>query len=331
MPILKNNATSTLAASITAIDTQIVLQPGSGELFPNPVGDWFPVTLLKSTGVNEVVRCTSRSGDVLTVERAQEGTQARTFAIGDRAELRFTASCYNELATMVGESGLPPGFGPVPWSLAHEPLGWIFADGRTLLDTTPYQALRSAYIAAGNPHGEDGAGNPKIPDCRGRAIAGIDDATGRLTGGTLGATLGSQSHTLTEAQMPAHGHDGSSSTAGDHAHTASSGAAGAHGHSGSTNSAGSHTHTIPIDTQVLGYGSFKGVNSDSYSQSATSTSGAGAHSHSVSINSVGDHSHSVTVNSAAGHSHTVSVGSTGGGEAHNNVQPTLITNMIIKT
>ena len=59
-----------------------------------------------------------------------------------------------------------------------------------------------------------------LPDARGRAIAGLDDmgnsAAGRLTATyfgatatTLGAVGGSESHTLTLAQSPAHDHGGS--------------------------------------------------------------------------------------------------------------------------
>lgn len=97
MPLLANNAASTLAASIGATDTSISLQSGTGVMFPVPKnGDWFPLTLINPAGVQEIVRCTSRNGDVLEVLRGQEGTSGKAFNAGDRAELRLTAGVVNE-------------------------------------------------------------------------------------------------------------------------------------------------------------------------------------------------------------------------------------------
>lgn len=91
MPLIANNAVSILAASIGADDTTISLASGTGGKFPNPSGDWFPLTLIKPNGESEIVHCTGRNGDVLTIIRAREGTSGKAFASGDRAELRLTA------------------------------------------------------------------------------------------------------------------------------------------------------------------------------------------------------------------------------------------------
>ena len=89
--LLTNNGVSLLASSIAAGATSITVQVGEGARFPSPSGgDWFPVTLLKASGQFEICRCTARSGDVLTVTRAQEGTTALSFSTGDRVELRLT-------------------------------------------------------------------------------------------------------------------------------------------------------------------------------------------------------------------------------------------------
>lgn len=97
MPLLANNAASKLAASISATDTSISLQAGTGTMFPAPAtGDWFPLTMISPAGTYEIVRCTSRNGDVLEILRAQEGTSAKSFNAGDRAELRLTAAVINE-------------------------------------------------------------------------------------------------------------------------------------------------------------------------------------------------------------------------------------------
>lgn len=95
--LLANNATSKLASSLTAAATTLSVTTGEGARFPSPTGgDWFPLTLIKASGALEIVRCTARSGDVLTVVRAQEGTAAQPFTAGDRVELRITATAMAE-------------------------------------------------------------------------------------------------------------------------------------------------------------------------------------------------------------------------------------------
>lgn len=308
-----NNAVATLAAGVSTSSTAISLTPGAGALFPILLpGDWFPVTVLDSTGALEVMRCTARSGDVLTVERAQEGTQARAFNAGARVEHRMTAGAIEfALEDVLLRSALPPGFGPVPWSLPFEPAGWIFADGRALMVGTPYQALRTAYIDAGCPWGQDGSGNPYVPNMRGRVAAGVD-GSGVLDDASFGALLGSKNHVLTVDQMPPHGHAASSSSAGAHTHSVS----------GTAASAGAHTHSLSNAWANSG-GSAENINY--FGQGAvriiTATGSAGAHTHSVSG----------TAASAGAHAHTITVSNNGGGQAHSNVQPTLVTNMIVKT
>lgn len=87
-----NNGHSTLAASITTSATSITVASGHGARFPSlSSGEYFYATLIDSSNNLEIVKCTARSSDVLTVTRAQESTTARAFAIGDRIELRVTA------------------------------------------------------------------------------------------------------------------------------------------------------------------------------------------------------------------------------------------------
>lgn len=84
--IFANNAQSSLAAPVTALGVSMALQVGAGALFPNPsAGQQFSATLVDAaTGLlTEIVYCTARAGDVLTVVRAQEGTTARAWIAGD--------------------------------------------------------------------------------------------------------------------------------------------------------------------------------------------------------------------------------------------------------
>jgi hypothetical protein len=91
-----NNATSTLAAGISNVDTTITIAPGDGAKFPAITGDqFFKATMVKATGEIEVVKVTARATDTLTVERAVEdvagAATAYAFSSGDRIECRWTS------------------------------------------------------------------------------------------------------------------------------------------------------------------------------------------------------------------------------------------------
>jgi len=90
--VFTNNASSLLAASIGTGDTSVQVAAGFGALFPNPgAGEFFQCTLEDNAGNLEVVQCTSRATDILTVVRAQEGTTAKAFTLNvTRVELRVT-------------------------------------------------------------------------------------------------------------------------------------------------------------------------------------------------------------------------------------------------
>jgi hypothetical protein len=90
---LKNNASGTLATAISASDTGIVLTTGNGASFPAlGATDYFYATLESTGGTFEVIKVTVRSGDSMTVVRAQEGSIANSFAAGSRIELRVTGA-----------------------------------------------------------------------------------------------------------------------------------------------------------------------------------------------------------------------------------------------
>lgn len=93
-----NNASSTLATGISSGATSITVATGDGALFPAAGGsDWFYCTLIiAATNTREIVKVTSRSGDVFTVTRAQEGTTATAFSTGDLVRLQLTAAALNE-------------------------------------------------------------------------------------------------------------------------------------------------------------------------------------------------------------------------------------------
>ena len=99
--LFANNAVSTLAAPVGVNATTLPIQASDAQLFPaftGGGGEWFPATIIASTGEIEIVRVTARNGSVLTVARAQEGTRARAFVAGAKVELRLTAGTLAEMA-----------------------------------------------------------------------------------------------------------------------------------------------------------------------------------------------------------------------------------------
>lgn len=84
--LFSNNATTTIAGSISNVATAVNLSPGSGALFPAlSAGQVFIGTFVDAaTGLlREIVQVTARSGDTLTIVRAQEGTTALGWTAGD--------------------------------------------------------------------------------------------------------------------------------------------------------------------------------------------------------------------------------------------------------
>lgn len=92
--LFANNAHSSLAAPINSTDTTVTLLSGTGSLFPSPTtGQGFKLTFndLATGLLTEIVLCTARSGDTLTIVRGQEGTTAQSWLANDTAGMFYTA------------------------------------------------------------------------------------------------------------------------------------------------------------------------------------------------------------------------------------------------
>ncbi len=226
------------------------------------------------------------------------------------------------------------------------PDGYLICDGREV-SRTEYADL---FAVIGTAYGEgDGSTTFNLPDLQSRIPVGISTEP---EFDELGKTGGAKDHALTVDEMPVHSHDGSTgeagghdhegntSSSGGHSHTGSTSTSGAHSHSGTTNTTGAHTHAysrrartlksaggLPNFYEAGGLTTVNTSTSGNHSHSFT-TSTAGGHTHTLSIASVANHSHIIAADGS--HEHTVSIGESGGGISHNNLQPYIVLNFIIK-
>ena len=201
-----NNASTTLFSAVTVSDTQIVVSPGGGSLFPELTGDnFFMITVVDAQGNLEIMGVTSRNVDTFTVNRAQENTPARAFPEGSVVELRLTAGSIGEMATqiytdtlaqataIVEQAKIPRGIITM-WTGATNavPSGWALCDGN---NGTPN--LKDRFIVgAGQSYGVGNTG-------------GSITQTPSVWTGAAGTGIQVAGTTLTEAQMPSHQHAGS--------------------------------------------------------------------------------------------------------------------------
>ncbi len=162
-----------------------------------------------------------------------------------------------------------------------------------------------------------------LPDCRERVEAGLGTMGGttdpnRITtggsgiaGSTLGASGGVETFALLTANLAIHNHASGSLVGSNHNHAYSS----------TTGAGGAHTHTLngAVDAAQSPPSAYLA----SHSISTVAISG--------SIGAVGDHTHSVSgTTDNASISITGATDNTGSGTAHQNTQPTIICNKIIK-
>lgn len=88
----KNNANSSLASAITDVEGTLTVTTGDGANFPTTADGDFWVSI-----DSEILLCTSRATDVLTVTRAEQGTAAAAHSAGAAVELRITEEAITEM------------------------------------------------------------------------------------------------------------------------------------------------------------------------------------------------------------------------------------------
>jgi hypothetical protein len=102
--LFANNAQSRLVGSISNAQTTIIVSAGTGSRFPSPIpNEIFKLSIYNfTTGDVEIVHVTQRVGDLMTVERGQEGTTPTAFPEGSSVVHTVTAQTLEWLQSLVG-------------------------------------------------------------------------------------------------------------------------------------------------------------------------------------------------------------------------------------
>lgn len=221
------------------------------------------------------------------------------------------------------------------------PDGWLMCFGQSVL-RSDYPNL---FAKIGTTFGAADGTHFNLPDYRGRVAAGKDDmggvAAGRVTaagaginGAQLGATGGVETHTLTAAQMPQHSHAVTDPghthgiTDPGHVHVLTD-----PGHNHAVTDPG-HNHNV--NANYYGLSALGSGTQTPYCAPGQTVSGganiAAATGVSIQARTTGITMASKTAGVTANTGATgITTQNAGTGGAHQNVQPTLMLNKIIKT
>lgn len=273
---LSDSATTINSAGFASLP--VVVSPDIMWITLDPDGD---------DGAPEIVKVTahSESATSVTVQRAQQGTAARSHADETVWNHSWTKS---DAEGSIGLIELLSPAGTLRASLTSAAeTGWL-AMGQTVSNAqTLYPTLWGKA-----PAGWKSGSSLVLPSMDDVSLAGAGG------GGVLGALFGSNTSTLTSNNLPSHTH-----TMPGHTHTTP-----AHTHTGSTGSAGSHTHSYDKPTFFQNVNAGQGFSIVTDQPASTGNTGsAGAHTHTVTIDSGGS--------GTTGSGGSGNTGSTGSGTA----------------
>lgn len=173
-----NNAQTVLAAGINATATSLTVNSGTGALFPSPSAgvSYFKLTLIDAaTGqLSEIVHVTARTGDTMTIARAQEGTTARAWSANDIAANMMTAGTLSYIlgnfqpldATLSALASLATGADKLPYFTGNDTAAQtdLTSVGRDIIGKNTIADILT-YLGLGTAATKNvGVGAGQVPD-----------------------------------------------------------------------------------------------------------------------------------------------------------------------
>lgn len=275
----------------------------------------------------------------MPVSYTKTSGQGHVFQIPDYPEAADGPKAFKDYSDFL-DLILPPVGTIMPFVGSTAPAGWLPCAGGEY-SSSVYPKLSAL---CGTKFGSAAAGNFKVPDLRGRVMAGLDSSQTEFD--TIGKTGGAKTVTLTTSNMPAHNHTASVSGLTLSGMSASEAPNHQHGPGDLAVSNGAHSHTTQIssgnvvtnvtssdNTNTSGGGSLTRVSSLNVTRGSVTgtTTGAtdGAHAHTFSgvVALGGAHTHTISGSISGG---VITVNNSGSGTAVNVQNPYVTMNHIIR-
>ena len=246
----------------------------------------------------------------------------------------------------ISVDAIPPTVDAVPTGSIFDfaglsaPSGYLLCEGQEILRST-YPNLDAVISTTWGSY-TDGSGNPgsthmRLPDFRGRISVGAGTGAGgdsqgnglptgsALSARTIGDWGGRETHQLSLAELPSHNHGGTTGNAGSHNH-----APGSAGREFVTVTTSGLTTTNVNQTLPAGSPAYPVTRYVAGSSGGATTQAVTINEPAIiKIGTSRQQLNNSATDTVSDHAHSIS--SAGSDTSHNNIQPYIVTNKIIKT